>query len=56
MTLSVSLDQHRPRKNNISNVKTEIESFLCDMQKHTKNPDQGLQGKFKTKIRCGKNM
>ena len=56
MTLSVSLDQHRPRKNNINNVKTKIESFLCDIQKHTKNHDQGLQGKLKTKIRCEKNM
>ena len=50
-TLSFSLDQHIPAKNNTNNVKTEFESFFYHIQKYTKNLDQELQYELETKIR-----
>ena len=52
-----SLNQHIPTKNNTNKIKTEFESFFYHIQKHTKNLDQELQDKPKTKTRrtCEKN-
>ena len=49
--LSFSLDQHTPTKYNTHNIKTEFESFFCDIQKHTKHLDKELQDELKTKRR-----
>ena len=42
-TLSFTLDQHIPAKNNINNIKTKFESFFYYIQKQAKNLDQELQ-------------
>ena len=53
--LSFSLNPHIPTKVNEDKIKTEFESFFCQVQKYTGKLDQQIQDKLKTKIRTCEN-
>ena len=49
--LSFSLDDHIPTKQNDIKIKTEFESFYCQILKHTNQLDQRRQDELKSKVR-----
>ena len=49
--LSFSLDDHIPTKQNDIKIKTELESFYCQILKHTNQLDQRRQDELKSKTR-----